>query len=862
MSLERIENTSIWKNTLANMPDDNHALKREELRTAIIKFRENTDFLVSKISADFPELTQHDIGHLDALWEIASVIIGENYPLTPLEGFILGGAILLHDSALCFEAYENGKDGLRKTVQWKDSYAAIHETDGENTDANVECQADFYAIRLLHAQQAENLLTRSWVNSEDGNQIYLLENQNLRKHYGKLIGQIAASHHWDIETVVSLLPSQQNALAGYPREWRIDPVKIACILRCADAAHIDSERAPDFLHALLKRNGISLDHWTAQNRLAAADIDQSDNEKSTLLYTSTIDFSEEDSDSWFVAYDAACLIDKELKSCNSTLESYTNGKSFQVKKVKGVESPESMSKYIKPINWKPCSAKVHVGNIEKVIHNLGGEMLYGSGSDLVEIVLRELIQNARDSILARSVFETDFEGKIKIKIEDFDGSFWLIITDNGIGMSERVLTGPLLDFGTSFWTSNLVQSEFPGLRSSKFKSIGKFGIGFYSVFMIANQVSISSRKWTDGLYSINQLKFPRGFSLRPIMSKGAIAGFSSSASTQIKLKLKKDTIPQNLNVEIKTNWMGSSNFKVPFSIYLSALCAGLDVPVYYKENENKEIKIHENIEIVGFDKSQWLKNISFAEFQTDNSTIEYISNNLARLKPIYEEEKILGLAAISTKISNTQDFLSIDTIGGLSNTVHNRDGQRYIGFIDFNPKSAKREIGTFRASEGAIKNWAEDQLRELLNLELNPVEKYCASSALCHFKVDPIELAQILVSYNNLHSYMTIDQIADLSTKMGLVFLDSGYGDGGHIETHHKIQAVTGHALIVPLSNSPFLSLKRINDIPENNFSILDCVYRGILRKGYSPNLNIVKDFAPNIFSKKMNAIILSSKIN
>jgi hypothetical protein len=131
-----------------------------------------------------------------------------------------------------------------------------------------------------------------------------------------LIGQISASHHWDIDEINSNLPNQLNALSTFPREWRIDPIKIACLLRCADAAHIDNERAPDFLHALMKRRGLSYTHWQAQNKLACVDLDQSDSNGSTLLFTSTRNFTESESDAWWVSYDATCMIDREIRASN------------------------------------------------------------------------------------------------------------------------------------------------------------------------------------------------------------------------------------------------------------------------------------------------------------------------------------------------------------------------------------------------------------------------------------------------------------------------------------------------------------------------------------------------------------------
>lgn len=852
--------TAIWQNTLGPKLDDGFQTERDKLRSALLSLRDNVHFLVGRIAVALPELTQHDISHLDTLWEIASLIIGEDFDLTPLEGFVLGSAFYIHDAALCYEAYKNGEDGLRDTIQWKDAYAEIRESNYSIQIEDAKHQADFMALRYLHAYQAEKLLNFKWIDFCSGKEFYLLDNQELRNHLGKLIGQIASSHNWDIETVASTFNTQFNAPTGYPREWRINPLKLACILRCADAAHIDSKRAPDFLYVLLKRNGVSFEHWKAQNRLAKVDLDQSDANEETLLFTSTVDFGEADSNAWFVAYDAICLADKEIKACNAVLEK-ANEKVFKVKKVKGIESPKSMAAYIRASGWEPGSAQVHVGNIEKIIQNLGGEMLYGTNADNLAIVLRELIQNSRDSIKARNVFDNENIGKILVTLTIDSGSTWLILQDNGIGMSERIMTDSLLDFGTSFWTSSLVQSEFPGLRSSKFKPVGKFGIGFYSVFMIADQVFVSSRNYNSSFSDVRQLKFTQGFSIRPILTKGAPEDFKPSISTQIKLRIKPDIVPEDLLIEIKTNIMGMANFKVPFKDYLAAICAGLDVYVFYKEFEKEEIKIHEDINSHKLDKKEWLTRVSFAEHQLDSRDIKsYIEKNVFRLKPIIEHETMLGLAAINTKTDGNikQNFLGLKTIGGLSFDVHCRSGDPYIGYIDYKPKSAKRETGEYVASKQVIQSWAQEQLKELLSLDLNPFERYIASSSLCAFKVDPSELALIPVSYTNKLTFFSFDQLAELSKSKHIAFLDSGLG-GGHIEMRHKIRELNGYLIITPITNSSFLSLKMDNEIPENNFSILDCLYRAIIHKGYKPIFRRLVNVGINDLGYNINAIILTS---
>src|SRR4051794_5254629 len=91
----------IWRRSLAPQPgEDPHAVPRAKLRAALLRFREKAALLASEIGRDLPDRTVHDITHLDALWGIADLIIGDGYPMTPPEAFVLGGAFLVHDLAM------------------------------------------------------------------------------------------------------------------------------------------------------------------------------------------------------------------------------------------------------------------------------------------------------------------------------------------------------------------------------------------------------------------------------------------------------------------------------------------------------------------------------------------------------------------------------------------------------------------------------------------------------------------------------------------------------------------------------------------------------------------------------------------
>lgn len=115
-----------------------------------------------------------------------------------------------------------------------------------------------------------------------------------------------------------------------------------------------------------------------------------------------------------------------------------------------------------------------------------------------EIFLRELISNASDainkvkfdSLSNEARLEGNTDWKISVTPDKTAGT--LTISDNGIGMSaEEVVDclGTVAKSGTRLYLESLKQqnaTDKPGL-------IGQFGVGFYSAFMVADQVTVVTR---------------------------------------------------------------------------------------------------------------------------------------------------------------------------------------------------------------------------------------------------------------------------------------------------------------------------------------------------------------------------------
>src|SRR5262249_5170351 len=96
----QFEDSSLWRTAFGARNRDKHADQRKSLEVAYRQFREAVQPLLRQTAVDLPALTIHDETHVDQLWDVASEVCGPDYPLNPLEAFVLGGAFLLHDSAL------------------------------------------------------------------------------------------------------------------------------------------------------------------------------------------------------------------------------------------------------------------------------------------------------------------------------------------------------------------------------------------------------------------------------------------------------------------------------------------------------------------------------------------------------------------------------------------------------------------------------------------------------------------------------------------------------------------------------------------------------------------------------------------
>uniref|UniRef100_A0A674DB54 Endoplasmin n=1 Tax=Salmo trutta TaxID=8032 RepID=A0A674DB54_SALTR len=144
-----------------------------------------------------------------------------------------------------------------------------------------------------------------------------------------------------------------------------------------------------------------------------------------------------------------------------------------------------------------------------------------------EIFLRELISNASDALDKIRLLSLTNEDalaaneELTIKIKSDKEKNMLHITDTGVGMTKEDLIrnlGTIAKSGTSEFLNKMTEVESEGQSTSEL--IGQFGVGFYSAFLVADKVIVSSKHnngtqhiWESDSNEFSVIEDPRGDTL-------------------------------------------------------------------------------------------------------------------------------------------------------------------------------------------------------------------------------------------------------------------------------------------------------------------------------------------------------------
>lgn len=169
-----------------------------------------------------------------------------------------------------------------------------------------------------------------------------------------------------------------------------------------------------------------------------------------------------------------------------------------------------------------------------------------------DIFLRELISNASDAI-DKLAFIALTDEKVGMSRSDFEITLsadrtqrTLTISDNGVGMTREELEsnlGTIARSGSRQFKEDLQKEE--GEPSTAIDIIGQFGVGFYSAFMVADQVTVISRAYGQDVAFKWDSRGADGYTITPCER--------DTVGTDVIMHIKADTDEESYSQYVEQN---------------------------------------------------------------------------------------------------------------------------------------------------------------------------------------------------------------------------------------------------------------------------------------------------------------------
>jgi molecular chaperone HtpG len=270
-----------------------------------------------------------------------------------------------------------------------------------------------------------------------------------------------------------------------------------------------------------------------------------------------------------------------------------------------------------------------------------------------EVFLRELISNASDALnkirfemlTNKEVLSPDEKLRIKIDLDEKENTF--SIEDTGIGMTKEELIEKIGTVASSGTLEFLKQMQE---KQSKIDAnlIGQFGVGFYSVFMVTDQITIETRHADLGSKGYRWISTGEDkFSIEEIDKE--------TRGTIINFKLKTDAKEFKEEWKVKNIIKKYSNF-VDFPIYVGKEEVNRVGALWHRKKEEiKEDELKEFYKFITNDFNPPLTHLHLdIEGVVNFKALIFIPDHAPLPHMQFEDEKSLQL--YSSKIFITDDF--------------------------------------------------------------------------------------------------------------------------------------------------------------------------------------------------------------
>lgn len=505
----------------------------DELSSAVgAAFSKVMPILTRNESPFFPDYTDHGIQHIESVLQTCETLISdESWSIfTREDTATLLLAVISHDIGMLIEkegfeflitAGNEISPALEQndtpwTKLWREFQLATRRFNGATlmqllgspepvpleefnsgnyTERGIKIVGEF--LRRHHHRLAHEIVIFGMPSSSG--RIPLFDDSP--SHLVQVAGLVARSHGVNIrECLDSLIQKDKTA----HREYRhIHPAFLMSLIRLADYLDLDHGRAPSsVLSAKSLKSPISKREWWAHKAVVNCHSYTDDPEcLHVVIETNTLP----DIETYTTVEDKVIGIQQELDSCWAVLgEVYGRYPPLNrlTLKIRRIRSDLRQSIIIDKLPFVPTKASLDSSKSDLL--KLLIAPLYG---DIPSIGVRELLQNSIDAVreleytisnstdIASAKLD-DLPGNILINFEqDKDDRWWIVVNDQGIGMTWETVKKYYLTAGASFRQSNVWKKQFENDESNTSQVLrsGRFGVGILAAFLLGDRVQVSTR---------------------------------------------------------------------------------------------------------------------------------------------------------------------------------------------------------------------------------------------------------------------------------------------------------------------------------------------------------------------------------
>ena len=534
--LSSYDKSALWKRLRAYDQDPEYGSDRTALAHLIASTRsvaEQAEYIGDQIVRFMPQYTLHNRRHFLNVLAIMDALIPEEVlvRLTPLECALCIMTAYTHDLGMALQADEERRlhdkstpegqrfqtyragfgEELRQVERWRRAGGSEAKERIELIEGHI--LSSF--IRETHAAETTGVSRiERWLDAiaeEVGNEkLYTYGNYDF-KHDLVLIG---LSHGKSASWLRNHLNKEAGDDRGFIRLVGLqESVNVAfpgLLLRLADIIDFDASRTP---RILFKHIGIeneqSILEWEKHLSVVGWKLKVRPTHPKLRYEAVCAHPVHEKSIREFIRW-----IDRELKAVRAEQDAQRRQMDEDERRYE-LYLPTHVEKRIRPkrgVNGRPL---YHYEDIEfrldqdEILNLLMGESLYGDPS----LCIRELLQNALDAVQMRDLrlqmLEKGAEPAEPVDLprpeelsvtltwghDEASGQDYLLVRDNGIGMTKEVVKNYFTQIGKSSYRSPAFERESAMLKALGLQArpISLFGIGILSSFMIADRLHVRTR---------------------------------------------------------------------------------------------------------------------------------------------------------------------------------------------------------------------------------------------------------------------------------------------------------------------------------------------------------------------------------